>query len=778
MKESKKGLIGTHWGNYQVETCDNVITKVLPSKFDTNPSPIGKSLYNITDSRFRISKPMIREGYLRNDPKNRNNRGKEPFVPVSWEEALDLTASAIKETKQSFGNAGIYGGSYGWSSAGRFHHAQSQVHRFLNTIGGYTASVNTYSAAAAQVITPHVLGVDIYTASELVKYEDIVTNCDFWIAFGGLNEFNNQVVPGGVMNHRDKDLIERLVREKTEVISISPIRSDVPDIVEAEWITIRPCTDVAIMLGIAHYIEKNSKVDMDFVNRYTVGYKEFKDYLLGKHDGVVKDSVWAESISGIRSTKIKLLAEKLVNSHCPLITVSLSLQRAEHGEQPFWLAIVLAAMLGSIGKSGGGVGLSWGSNGTGFYRKTPFKWGSFPQGQNPISQTIPVARIADMLLNPGKSYAYNGEQRNYPDIELIYWAGGNPFHHHQDLNKLRRAWQKPKTVIVHDSVWTSTARHADIVLPANTFMERNDIVCSREDAFITPSKKVLKNYGQSRSDYEIFCELSKKLNIFDAFSEGRNEMDWLKKIYNDSKDNAENVGITLPCFEEFWMEGEPINLSSQFPKREKNFMTKFRSNPQLYPLPTPSGKIEIFSNTIASFGYSDCHGHPKWYEKYEWLGAERTKKFPFHMISHQPRNKLHSQLDFGSSSLKDKTNGRETVTLNPLDAQSLGIEEGMLVRIFNDRGACLAGAHLSNEIMEGVISLPTGAWYCPNDTDTSSNLDYHGNPNVLTLDKGTSSLAQGTIAHSCLVGIEPFYDSAPEVQKLLQPKIISRFEET
>src|SRR5699024_1603564 len=113
-------------------------------------------------------------------------------------------------------------------------------------------------------------------------------------------------------------------------------------------------------------------------------------------------------------------------------------------------------------------------------------------------------------------------------------------------------------------------------------------------------------------------------------------------------------------------------------------------------------------------------------------------------------------------------------TLNPADASQRGIKKGMLVRIYNDRGACLAGAQISNDIMKGVIRLPTGAWYCPDNTNSSSNLEYHGNPNVLTLDKGTSSLPQGTIAHSCLVDIEPFYGAALDVQQLLQPKVILR----
>jgi len=151
------------------------------------------------------------------------------------------------------------------------------------------------------------------------------------------------------------------------------------------------------------------------------------------------------------------------------------LQRAHRGEQPYWMAITLAAMLGGIGLPGGGFGFGHGSlNGVGVPRiDIPGPEVSTPP--NPAKRAIPVARIADMLLDPGASYAFNGRSDVYPDIRLVYWAGGNPFHHHQDLNRLRRAWQKPETIIVNESWWTPTARHADIVLPATTTLERNDV---------------------------------------------------------------------------------------------------------------------------------------------------------------------------------------------------------------------------------------------------------------------------------------------------------------
>ncbi|SFE80844.1 molybdopterin-dependent oxidoreductase [Alteribacillus iranensis] len=769
MPITRKSLVGTHWGNYEITTQDGVVENVQPSQQDSNPSPIGNVLYDISNSDYRIAQPMIRSSYLRGDPNHRMRRGKESFVPVSWDEALDLAASALKKTKDKAGNSGIYAGSYGWGSAGRFHHAQSQLHRFFNMIGGYTGSVNSYSAAAAEVIIPHVLGIDAFTAGKQLNLDDVAADCDYLVAFGGMSGYNNQNMPGGVGDHRDKNLVDKLVERGTEVISISPWASDTPSFLATEWITPRPCTDTAIMLGIAYELEVNGRVDTEFINSHTVGYDEFQSYLLGKTDGIPKDASWAASLAGIDPTDIQSLASRLAAANCPAITVSLSLQRAEHGEQTYWMAVVLSAMLGAFGKPGGGVGFMWMSNGTNIFNQIPFQWGKLPQGRNSVLQPIPVARVADMLLHPGETYTYNGKTRTYPDIHCIYWAGGNPFHHHQDLNRLRRAWRKPETVIVNESVWTATARHADIIFPANTFMERNDIVCGK-DYFITPSKKALDHYADSRSDYDIFSGLAERMGVRDAFTEGRDEMEWLETIYQESRANAKKAGIDLPSFTEFWEAGEPINIEPQV-KEWKNIFTQFRNQPNHHPLRTPSGKIEIFSSTIDSFGYDDCRGHPRWYDKREWLGGSRAKYFPLHMVSHQPRNKLHSQLDFSRFSRETKTHDHETVILHPADARERGIKDGMITRIFNDRGSCLAGAHLSDDIMPRVISLPTGAWFCPDDKEGPESLEYHGNPNVLTPDIGTSSLAQGPIAKSCLVDIEPFEGEIPDVKAQLKPVI-------
>jgi biotin/methionine sulfoxide reductase len=202
-----------------------------------------------------------------------------------------------------------------------------------------------------------------------------------------------------------------------------------------------------------------------------------------------------------------------------------------------------------------------------------------------------------------------------------------------------------------------------------------------------------------------------------------------------------------------------------------SMLEHFRADPIRHALPTPSGRIELFSEKIAGFGYPDCAGHAAWYEPCEWLGG--AGKHPLHLISNQPATKLHSQLDHGRHSRAAKVAGREPITIHPSDALARGIASGDVVRVFNDRGACLAGAIVSDEIRKGVLRLSTGAWFDPLEPGKPGSLCKHGNPNVLTRDKGTSRLAQGPIAHSCLVDIELFSGEEPRLTAYEPPDIIA-----
>lgn len=144
------------------------------------------------------------------------------------------------------------------------------------------------------------------------------------------------------------------------------------------------------------------------------------------------------------------------------------------------------------------------------------------------------------------------------------------------------------------------------------------------------------------------------------------------------------------------------------------------------------------------------------------------------MISSQPFAKLHSKYDHGEVSRKNKIHGREPIVMHPEDATARGVKAGDIVRVFNDRGQCLAGARIDDGLKRGVVQLSTGAWYDPLVPGEIGTLDRHGNPNVLTRDVGTSRLTQGTTAHTCLVEVERFEGELPPITAYDPPPFVVR----
>ena len=744
----------THWGNHQIKTVNGQLASVHAYQDDLDPTPLGQALLDSQDPRVRISQPMVRAGFLEHGPRaGHNRRGQEPFVAVSWEQALDLVANELERVVAAYGNEAIYGGSYGWSSAGTLHVARWNMHRVLNEIGGFTESIGSYSTAAYEAIAPHILASNGQLVFDSPSWEDVAAHAELVVFFGGAALKNSQVSFGGLGPHLSRDGMAAATGRNIQFVNISPIREDIDLDFPAEWLAPRPNTDAAIMLGLAHTLITEGMVNLDYVHTYTVGYDQFVPYVLGEADGVPKDSAWAEAIAGLPAGTLAPLARRMARCKT-LIGVNWAIQRAQHGEQPYWLAIILAAMLGEIGKPGRGIALGMNAmHALGSNRRPLTQWPARPVGENKTNSAIPVARIADMLLNPGQPYSFNGADYLYPDIKLIYWVGGNPFHHHQDIHRLIRAWQQPETIIVNDPFWTATARHADIVLPAATMLERNDLNFTLLDATITPMRQAVAPFAQARTDYDIFLGVARRLGFAEAYSEGRDEMGWVRHFYEEGRQLAAEQGYQLPDFESFWL-GDPITLTAL--ERHIPLVEKFYTDPDANPLPTPSGKIEIFSETIASFGYDDCLGHPAWLPPDEWLGAPLAERYPLHLLSNQPKTRLHSQYDHARTSQDGKEKGREPAYMHPADAAARDIADGDVVRIFNDRGACLAVMRLSEDHRQGVLQLPTGAWYNPVNPQEAGSLEIHGNPNVLTRDVGTSRLAQGPSPNSTLVDVERY----------------------
>src|SRR5450830_1656410 len=712
----------THWGAYRPQLQGGRLVGLLPTEWDAAPSPIGQSMPAAQDAPYRVRRPAVRRSFL--NPATRHCsghlRGQEPFVELPWDEALDLVAHELHRVREQH---------------------------------GYVASQDSYSLGAGRVLMPHIVSPMDALLQSHTAWEVLEQHCELFVAFGGVPVRSTQVSPGGASDHRVGPALQRMAEAgRTRFVNISPARDDLDAVPQAEWIPIRPGTDTALMLALAHVLISEQQHDSAFLARCTVGFEVVRDYVLGVSDGVPKTPQWQAGLTGVPSDTALALARCMAASRT-MVNCTYSLQRAVHGEQPFWMTVTLAALLGQIGLPGGGFGLGYGCMnyvGSGY---GGFSGARLPQGRNAVSRFIPVARIVDMLLQPGQPFDYNGQRHHYPDIRLVYWAGGNFFHHHQDLNRALGAWRRPEAIITHEPFWTAQARRSDVVLPATTPLERDDIGSAGSERFMIAMKAAVPPVGEARDDYAIFSALAERLGFVADFTEGRTVGDWLHHLYEAARPRAEATGLDLPAFDAFWA-GDVLELPR--PDKPIVMLADFRADPEQHPLPTPSGRIELFSEKIAGFGLADCPGHATWL-------PQPPSDWPLHLLSHQPATRLHSQYDGGCVSQASKVAGREPLTLNRQDAEARGIADGDVVRVFNAQGAFLAGAVLSDGLLRGVVRIATGAWFDPLDPTQAGSLCKHGNPNLVAPDVGSSLLAQGCAAQSARVQVERWVDEAPPV---------------
>ncbi|WP_419777121.1 molybdopterin-dependent oxidoreductase [Malaciobacter marinus] len=786
LEKSKKVVTATHWGTSLVTIRNGVITDSKPLDVDAQPSIMEKALKSRTYNQTRVEYPYIREGFLKNRHKSdTTKRGKERFVRVSWEEANQIVYEELSRVQKSYGKDSIYAGSYGWFGVGKLNNPQTLLKRMLNTCGvNFVDSKGTYSTGAVNVIAPYVIGTNHHHRHTSL---DLVAKHTDNIILIGNDMVNTNAIDWNAPAHKAylkyEKIKEASKKRKMNIISIDPQITDTSKYFNAQNIQIIPNTDVALFIGIANYLYKNNLHDKTFLKRYTVGFDQFSEYIVGKKDNIDKTPKWASKITGIKEDEIINLAKTMVNGRTMLM-IGWALQRGDHGEQTHWIVYTLAAMLGQLGKDGGGFGSSYqySNNGATLYNSpgvpgiTAGKAKSLGTGSYNTSfstKAIPVAKVSDMLLNPGKKIEFNGEEVEFADIKLVYWAGGNPMHHQQDRNKMVKAWQKPEVIINQDPYWTASSRMADIILPATTEIERDDIVAigSKSGAGIVAIKKGIEPIEESKSDYDIFRDICKKFGREKEFTEGRDQLGWVKHFYESSIRQAKARNIKLPSFEEFWEKGyvefkEKTSQADTF-----NYMEDFIEDPLENPLGTPSGRIEIFSRKIASYKYDDCLGHPAWYEPAEYLGNS-TKDYPYHLVSPHPKFRLHSQLNNTILRNVYEIKGREPIYIHPKDAKKKGIKDGDIVLVSSKRGKILAGAIITKDIREKTVLVFEGAWYDPKYIEGLGTICVHGDVNVLTLDKGTSRLAQGNIAHTTLVTFEKYTGKIPPVTVFSKPEII------
>jgi anaerobic dimethyl sulfoxide reductase subunit A len=670
-------------------------------------------------------------------------RGDGRFERISWDEAIDEVASAMERVRDRHGPDAFLN-MHGTGGASLFAGSQMSE-RLLNVFGGQLNHHNSYSSAAARWATPFSLGTD-----------DSGNSPDDWvnaklILLWGFNPA--ETVFGTNTSYRLK-----LARQAgARVIVIDPRFSMSAQSLADDWVPLRPGTDSALMDAMAHVMVAEGLHDQAFLDRYCVGFDEahlppgapagssYRSYILGASDGVPKTPAWAEAYTEVPARRIEQLAREYAQARPAALLAGLSFNRRAYGEQPVRGTITLAAMTGNVGIPGGAAGgVSYAVG-----RRLPVD--DFPRGTNRVSASIPVFRWTDAVVR-GRAMGADDGVTNLPpgettlrsDVKFLFNVAGNTLvNQHANVNRTVGILRDPSLVsfiVVADHFLTPSARFADVVLPAATWLEKNDVctVWGHGDSLIFMNQ-VIAPVGECRTDYDICAAIAGRLGLRDAFTEGRTELEWLERLVAPARE----ADASFPSFDEFRRRGVHVfrHAAPHVAFRE------FREDPAAHPLATPSGKIEIYSERLASMRLPDVPPIPTFIP--EWEGGPWDPlfvKYPLQAFGRHYQRRTHSIFD-NVDWLEESQPHR--VFMNPIDAAVRDLEDGDEARVFNDRGEIRLPVRLTRRIMPGVVDVPQGAWWTPG----ADGIDRRGNINVLTSERPTPG-ARGNAQHSNLVQVE------------------------
>ena len=658
--------------------------------------PRGLAKKEVAYSRDRLKRPLKRVG----------KRGSGEFEPVSWEEALDTVAGELQRVKDQYGVTSIC--LFDRPGAVSPLHGTYKMtgRRFFSLFGGCTTWWGVPSNEAARFSSLATFGTN-FTGNT----RDNFLHSRLIILWG----WNPTVSRFGA------DTAYYLAQAKksgTRIICVDPRYSSSAKALAAQWLPIKPGTDTALLIAMAYLMLDEDLYDHRFIETYTSGFDQFRDYVIGKETGIPKSPRWAEAITGVPADTIAQLARDYATLKPATLHASWAPGRTAFGEQYHRAASTLAAMTGNIGVTGG---LAAGG------------LGHIPLGN--LGQTLPVPENNMPLVNCASLYdaLLQGKSGGYPsNIKLLYIVGANPLNQLSNTNKGMAALQMPEFIVSHELFLTPTARYADIILPVTTTLERTDIAQPWGGApFFIHMEQAIEPLSETKSDLAIFTDLASRLGIPD---------------YNDKSDEAwlrEFVSATpdLPEYDVFKSQGvHRIPLNQPWVAFREQI-----EDPTRHPFPTPSGKIEIYSQKIADMGDPLIPPFPTYIEPWEGPLDPAQSKYPLQLVSPHSRARVNSQWH---NIRHLKALADDTVWLHPTDAHPRGIASGDQVIIYNGRGRLLTTARVTDSIMPGVASLDIGAWFEPD----SDGLDRGGCVNVLTRDK--ASPAGAFTGNSCLVQVE------------------------
>jgi anaerobic dimethyl sulfoxide reductase subunit A len=641
----------------------------------------------------RILKPLVRVG----------ERGSGHFREASWDEALNITAGKLGEIRSKYGASAVLN----WGSAGvtgALHGTGALLNRFLNLFGGCTALVGNYSNGAASFILPYVLGSE-WTASgndaATLQYSEMII---LW----GANVLETRL---------GSEVPQRLVEAKkrgAQIVVMDPRRSATVKKTSTCWIPCRPGSDAALMLAVLNVLISENLIDRSFIASHSIGFGQLERYVLGKDGHEAHTPQWAADICGVAASEITRFARAYAAAKPAMLLPGYSIQRVYAGEETYRLAVALQIATGNFGKRGG-------STGSLNNRLPNPRVGTLPVPTVPDQPVIPVLRWPDAILQ--------GRSGGYPtDIHAVYVLGSNCLNQGSDIRKNIAAFKQLDFAVSHEIFMTPTARYCDVVFPAASSLEKEDIGIPWLGNYLLYKPQVLSPIGQARCDYDILCDLADRLGFLPEFSKGRSTAEWVKHFIDLSE---------IPDAEEFRRTG--IYLA---PDQERVGLADFAADPQRYPLSTPSGKVEI-----ASEKYRRAMGFPA---IPTWQRPPEDPRFPLRLITPKSPHRTHSQ---GSNIPAIRVKAAHALMMHPQDARQRSICNGDSVRLTNAQGIVRLSVQFSNDLIPGVVCLPEGVWVELDD----AGLDTAGAANMLTATVGTQP-ATACIMHGVAVEVEKALD--------------------
>ena len=691
----------------------------------------GSYLERLYDPR-RLKYPLRRTG----------RRGEGKFERISWKEAVAVISCELKRITETYGPRSRYV-HYSTGIKGRM--AEREFFRRLLSIygGGYLNYYNSYSTACTTYATPYTYGT-----AETGSSRDTWLHSKLIILWG-----HN---PAETVNSTGTMGYLKQAREKgAGIIVIDPRRSDTVKALADQWIPVLPTTDNALMDAMTWVILAENLYDRDFVDRYCVGFDEehmppgippgnsLVSYILGRADGIEKTPDWAAGICGVSAETIRQLARDFALSKPAALVQGFGPQRHAYGEQPVRGGTVLAAITGNVGIPGG-----WAS-GLGSYR--PVKVASVPFS-NPVTAAIPVFQWTEALARGEELTAADGltgAEKLDSSIKFIANLAGNTLvNQHSDINRTRELLadeSKCEFILASDEFLTPSTDFADIVLPSTNFLERIDIIESDDfGEYAVFMNKAVEPEFERRTGYDWIAEIADSLGVGGEFTGGRAYDDWAPYIVAETRRRDPD----FPDYATFVREG------IYYPERKEPHVA-FRSqieDPVNNPFPTPSGRIEIFSERLYRMNNpAEIPAVPGYIPAWEGPDDPLRDRFPLQLIGWHSKRSTHST--FANLNRAEKIVPME-LWMNPSDAKPRGIQQGSRVRVFNGRGEVLIPVKLTEDIMAGVVAMPQGGWFRKDEEGSDGGASI----NTLTRQKPTP-LAKGNPQHTNLVQVLSMQDS-------------------